>query len=93
MRLRCAGLMPAPVGCEPVIKRLAGRWGPPRESREERVLLLPAGYEADRLSRYRSLQAGRGKLMCSDQAGDSLLDLAGEVAAVLRHGVTTLFEV
>jgi hypothetical protein len=40
-----------------------GAMGTPRESREERVLQLPAGYEADRLSRFpASPGPGRGKV-------------------------------
>ena len=37
-----------PRGAQKVTREAVG---PPRGSREERVLLLPAGYEADRLSR------------------------------------------
>jgi hypothetical protein len=35
----------------PFIKVTRGRWGPPAGRGEERVLLLPAGYEAGRLTR------------------------------------------
>src|SRR6202043_2569169 len=41
-----------------------------------------------------SSPAGRGKLVCrSDQAEDPLLDLIGDVAAVLGDRLTTLFDV
>ncbi len=53
--------------------------GAARGSREERVLLLPAGYEAGRLSACGPLQAGRGSSLRSDQAQDPLLDLAGQL--------------
>src|SRR6516164_3008640 len=59
------------------------------------VLLLPAEYVADRLSRGRSLQAGRGKLrgIELDEADDPLLDAAGDLGSVLGDGVAPVFQV
>src|ERR1700677_1682006 len=69
-----------------------GRWGPPRSRGEERLLLLPAGYEAGRLSRgSRPLRPGRGKV-CSDDAEDPLLHAVRQLGHVLRDRVAALLE-
>src|SRR5271167_5114988 len=81
------------------VKKPAGRWGPSRGSREERVLLLPADMRpADRpdhrLARCpRSSPARGGGSVGSDEAEDPLLHTSGEVGNALGGGVATLLQI
>ncbi len=74
--------------------RRGGCGGPPRRLREERVLLLPARYEAGRLSRARGLlDPRRGKLAArSDEAEHALLHAAGQVGALLQARTQRIFD-
>src|SRR5262245_27207158 len=59
------------------------------------VLLLPAEYVADRLSRGPSLQAGAGE-GCGielDDVGEPLLDAVGELGSVLGDRLAPVFQV